>query len=143
MPYLAYCPDCEHLLAMFFAPLLFLIAMAILFPKVTRFLLGLCFFAVLFMISSVIDHAHAAGNESMINNAVAFSNCARGNALSAPGQLHKLKMMGGDEASALAMSCGVLVNSYVHFCQEAGYAEDHCYGDLKFMATDALKQIGD
>ncbi|WP_028732067.1 hypothetical protein [Rhizobium leguminosarum] len=130
---------------MFIGPLLILIVVAILLPKLTRFLIGCAAFGVLFMVSSCIDQAHAGTSqdmENMITNASAFANCSYGRALGDKDALRQIKMMGGDSASALAMSCAPLVESYVHFCVAAGYAEEHCYGDLKLMAEDALTRVG-
>lgn len=130
---------------MFIGPLLIMIVVAILFPKFTRFLIGCAAFGVLFMVSSCIDHAHAGTSqdmENMITNATAFSNCSYGRALGDKAALRQIKMMGGDSEAALAMSCAPLVESYVHFCVAVGYAEEHCYGDIKLMAADALTRVG-
>ena len=129
---------------MIIAPLLILILLAILFPRFTKFILTLLAFGVLFVIASCIDHANAAQpSEAMMRNAIAFSNCTSSNAELEPGKLHQVKMLGGDEVSVLVMSCETYVDSYIHFCRASGYAEDHCYGDLRTMAEDALRKIGD
>jgi hypothetical protein len=129
---------------MIFVPALFLLFMAILFPRFIRFILTLFAFGVLFVVASCIDQANAAQpTEAMMNNAIAFANCTAGNAELEPGKLHQIKMLGGDQVSALVMSCGPYVDSYIHFCRASGYAEDHCYGDLRTMAEDALRKIGD
>ncbi|MGZ2484268.1 hypothetical protein ACVITL_002791 [Rhizobium pisi] len=130
---------------MFIGLLLVLIVFAILFPKLTRFMIGCAAFGVMILVASCIDHAHAGANqdmENMITNASAFANCAYGRALGGKDELRQIKMMGGDSTSVLAMSCAPLVESYVHHCVAAGYAEDHCYGDIKLMAEDALARVG-
>lgn len=130
---------------MYIGPLLILIVIAILLPKLTRFVIGCAAFGVLFIVSSCIDQAHAGTDrdmENMILNATAFANCSYGNALGEKDRLRQVKMMGGDSASLLAMSCAPLVESYVHHCVAAGYAEEHCYGDIKLMTEDALARVG-
>jgi hypothetical protein len=121
--------------------LLILVVAAIVFPRLVRFVLTLAAFGLLFVVASCIDHAKAAEpSQSMIDNAIAFSNCARGNAVSASSELHKISKLGGDVVTPLIMSCSTLVDSYVHFCQASGYAEDRCFGDLKVIVEDVLKQ---
>lgn len=129
-----------HILAMIAVPFLILL-IAILFPRFTRFVFTLFAFGALFVVASCIDHAKAAEpSETMMKNAISFANCTRGNAMSEPDKLHQIKMLGGDAVGALVMSCDVLVDSYVHSCQASGYAEDHCYSDLRVIADDMLKQ---
>ncbi|MGN6775001.1 hypothetical protein [Rhizobium sp.] len=125
-------------------PAFFLLLFAILFPRITRFILTLLLFGVLFAVASFIDSAHAQiPSEAMMRNAISFANCTLSNAELEPGKLHQIKMLGGDETQALIMSCAPVIDSYVHFCRASGYAEDHCYGDLRTMAEDALRKIGD
>lgn len=129
---------------MIFVPAFFLLLIAILFPRFTRFVFTLAAFGALFVIASCIDHAYAqAPSEAMLRNAASFANCTASNAELEPGKLHQIKMLGGDETQALIMSCAPVIDSYVHFCRASGYAEDHCYGDLRTMAEDALRKIGD
>jgi hypothetical protein len=125
-------------------PLLLLIALAIAFPGFTRLALGLCFFGALFLIASIADHARSQDLPvPFTKNDAAFAGCARANAVTYQGDLHGAKMMGEDEAGALVMSCRDWIGAYVHFCVEAGNTEARCYGNMRAMAADALKGIGD
>jgi hypothetical protein len=59
---------------------------------------------------------------------------------SSPPSSSRASKLGGDVVTPLIMSCSTLVDSYVHFCQASGYAEDRCFGDLKVIVEDVLKQ---
>ncbi|ENN86080.1 hypothetical protein RHSP_32095 [Rhizobium freirei PRF 81] len=129
---------------MIFVPALFLLFLVILFPRFTKFMLTLFAFGILFAVASCVDHAHAqVPSEAMMRNAISFANCTAANAELESGKLHQIKMLGGDEVAVLVTSCAPVIDSYVHFCRASGYAEDHCYGDLRIMAEDALRKIGD
>lgn len=128
--------------------LLVLILGAVLFPRFTRFALTLIFFAALLFIASFIDHASAKdlnteNHETLIRYAGYFSNCARAMAINYRDDIHKMKMLGGDTQAAVIQSCDVITNGYIHWCEIVGHDEQSCYGDLRLITDDVLKQNGD
>lgn len=133
---------------MFIAPLIIAAVLIIAFPRLMKFVLTLCVFGAMLFVASCIDHARAndlstANHETLIRYAGYFSNCAKGIAIGHRDELHKIRMLGGDNRSALLQSCDQIASGYVHWCETVGHDEESCYGDLRFMADDVLKQNGD
>ena len=132
---------------MLIAPLLIAAVLVIAFPRLMRFILGLFVFGALFVIASCIDHAHAQdlntqNHETLVRYAGYFASCAKGSAVHHHDEFHKMKMLGGDPQSAVILNCDQIANGYVHWCITAGHDEASCYGDLRFIAEDVLRQAG-
>lgn len=133
---------------MFIAPLIIAAVLVIAFPRLMKLVLTLCVFGAMLFVASCIDHARAddlstADHETLIRYAGYFSNCARGNVINHRDDLHKISMLGGNSRAVLIMSCDPIANEYLHWCETVGHDESSCYGDLRFMADDILKQNGD
>ncbi|HEY0120659.1 MAG TPA: hypothetical protein VGC14_02670 [Rhizobium sp.] len=130
---------------MLIVPFLAIIVCAILFPNIVRFMLTLFMFGVLFVIASCIDHANAQpvpSRDDLTRFAGYFSGCARANVIQHRDELHKMEMMGMDVQAVLILSCHPVDNQYVYWCRAMGHDEKSCYGDLRFIAEDVLKQYG-
>ena len=78
----------------------------------------------------------------MDRNRAAFRTCLDSNSTLHKSELHQVKMAGGNEAGVLLMSCGAFVDSYVFFCEKAGYTEAACYQGLRDMSGQAITDLG-
>lgn len=105
---------------------------------------SICLALATIITSSFHDQAIGAEpTDTMIRNLSAFSNCVRSNVHLYQGDIHAAKKMGMDVESMLAVQCRVLLGAYIHYCQEAGFEEDACYGDARLVVKDQLKQVGE